>query len=68
MGDTHARPCARRAARRRVTWQHLAEERYPTPNVEEQLAQVVGNVVIKQKRHTPVDDICRATTTSSSPR
>jgi hypothetical protein len=38
------------------------------PNVGQQMAQVVGDVVIEQEGHESVEDICRATSTSISPR
>jgi hypothetical protein len=57
------------AGRRNYTSsQHLAEEGHAMPDVKEQMAQVVRNVIVEQKGHDPVDHICRATSTSISPR
>jgi len=37
-------------------------------DIVQQVTQVVGDVVIEQEGHDPVEDICRATSTSISPR
>jgi hypothetical protein len=61
-------PFGSRGTGRNTSSQHLAEEGHAMPDVKEQMAQVVRNVIVEQKGHDPVDHICRATSTSISPR
>ena len=51
-----------------VAGKHLAQKRHAMPDVLQQMAQVVGDVVIEQEGHESAGDICRATSTSISPR
>jgi len=53
---------------RRIAGKCLAQKRHAMPDVLQQMAQVVGDVVIEQEGHESVEDICRATSTSISPR
>ena len=46
----------------------LAQERDIVAKLLEQVAQVVGNVVVEQKLHSEASDICLATSKSISPR
>ena len=53
---------------RRIAGKLLAQKRHAMPDVLQQIAQVVGDVVIEQDGPVSVEDICRATSTSISPR
>ena len=51
-----------------VAGKHLAQKCHAMPDVLQQMAQVLGDVVIEQEGHESAGDICRATSTSISPR
>ena len=51
-----------------VARKHLAQKRHAMPDVLQQMAQVGGDVVIEQEGRESAGDICRATSTSISPR
>ena len=46
----------------------VAQTCHAMPDVLQQMAQVLGDVVIEQEGHESAGDICRATSTSISPR
>jgi len=53
---------------RRVAGKHLPQKRHAMADVFQQMTQVVRDVVIEEEGHNSVEDICRATSTSISPR
>lgn len=53
---------------RRIAGKHLAQKRHAMPDVVQQMAQVAGDVAIEREGHDSLEDICRATSTSISPR
>ena len=51
-----------------IYWKGFTQERHLVTELFEQVAEVVGHVVVKQESHSDACAICRATSKSISPR
>lgn len=53
---------------KRIPRKRIAQERDAVPEVGQQIAQVVGDIIVKEEGPRSAGDICHATSTSISPR